>query len=84
MDADNVGKSLGVVTQRRSHHNLAGRSLPRTHQTLGRTYGRSDYTASLRLGEAVAISILRDHRLGYNEPFGGFTFTTFDGVTVTM
>lgn len=45
---------------------------------------RSDYAASLRLGEAVAISVLRDQRLTFNEPFSGYTFTTFDGGTVTV
>ncbi len=45
---------------------------------------RSDYTASLRLGEAVAISVLRDQRFTFNEPFSGYTFTTFDGDIVTV
>lgn len=45
---------------------------------------RSDYAASLRLGEAVAISVLRDQRIGFNEPFSGYTFTTFDGSLVTV
>jgi hypothetical protein len=45
---------------------------------------RTDYTESLRLGEAVAISILRDQRATYNESFGGFTFTRFDGTTITV
>lgn len=45
---------------------------------------RSDYTESLRLGEAVAISLLRDQRSSYNENFRGFTFTKFDGQTVTV
>ena len=36
------------------------------------------------LGEAIAISILRDQRATYSEPFGGFTFTKFDGTTVTV
>jgi hypothetical protein len=45
---------------------------------------RADYTASLRLGEAVAISILRDQRGCYKEDFGGFTFTTFDGETILV
>jgi hypothetical protein len=40
---------------------------------------RSDYTESVKLGEAVAISVLEDHRLTYNEPFEGFRFTKFDG-----
>jgi hypothetical protein len=40
---------------------------------------RSDYTESVKLGEAVAISVLEDQRLTYNEPFEGFRFTKFDG-----
>ncbi len=45
---------------------------------------RSDYTESLKLGEAVAISILRDQRPTCNEDFAGFTFTKFDGTTITV
>jgi hypothetical protein len=45
---------------------------------------RTDATEANLLGEAVAISILRDQRATYNEPFGGFTFTKFDGTTITV
>ena len=45
---------------------------------------RSDGFQSLLLGEAVAISILRDQRRTFNEPFDGFTFTKFDGTTITV
>jgi hypothetical protein len=45
---------------------------------------RTDYIESVKLGEAVAISILRDQRATYNESFGGFTFTRFDGTTITV
>jgi len=45
---------------------------------------RSDAIEAMRLGEAVAISILRDQRLCYNENFAGFTFTRFDGASVTI
>jgi membrane-associated phospholipid phosphatase len=45
---------------------------------------RTDGSASLALGEAVAISILRDQRTTYMEPFGGFTFRKFDGTTITV
>jgi hypothetical protein len=45
---------------------------------------RSDYTNSVLLGEAVAISILRDQRATYNEAFSGFTFTKFDGTRITV
>jgi hypothetical protein len=45
---------------------------------------RSDAQQALLLGEAVAISILRDQRATYNEPFTGFTFTKFDGSSITV
>ena len=45
---------------------------------------RSDAEQALLLGEAVTISILRDQRPVYNEPFTGFTFTKFDGTTITV
>jgi hypothetical protein len=55
---------------------------------IGRNFGgihyRSDYTQSLRLGEMVAISALRDRKLTYNENFEGFTFTRFDGTKITV
>jgi hypothetical protein len=45
---------------------------------------RSDSAQALLLGEAVTISILRDQRSTYNETFNGFTFTKFDGSTITV
>ncbi|MDQ2695677.1 MAG: vanadium-dependent haloperoxidase [Pseudomonadota bacterium] len=45
---------------------------------------RSDATEAMRLGEAVAISILRDQRATYNEAFNGFSLTKFDGTTITV
>ena len=54
--------------------------------TVGRRFGgvhwRSDNVEGLRLGEAVALAILADERSGYNQPFGGFSVTKFDGTTV--
>jgi hypothetical protein len=44
---------------------------------------RSDYTASIRLGEQVAIGILQEQSLGYNEG-GSFSLTSFDGQAVTI
>ena len=38
----------------------------------------------LLLGEAVAISVLQDQRLTYNENFSGFTFHKFDGTQITI
>lgn len=45
---------------------------------------RSDFSASLALGEELAISILRDERLTFREQFEGFSFTRFDGSKVTV
>jgi len=45
---------------------------------------RTDATESNELGEAAAISILRDMRPTFNEPFNGLTFTKFDGTTFTV
>jgi hypothetical protein len=39
----------------------------------------------MRLGEAVAISILRDQSKVYaGEDFTGFTITKFDGTTIAV
>ena len=45
---------------------------------------RSDYVASLRLGEQVAIRILQDLRHTFGEDFTGFSFTSFDGQRVVV
>ena len=45
---------------------------------------RSDATESLKMGEALAISVLRDQKACYNEVFSGFSLTKFDGTTVTV
>jgi hypothetical protein len=45
---------------------------------------RSDATESLKLGEQIAIGILRDQRACYNETFSGFSLTKFDGTQITI
>ncbi|WP_242223475.1 vanadium-dependent haloperoxidase [Bacillus cereus group sp. BfR-BA-01380] len=45
---------------------------------------RSDMSEGLKLGEAVAIGILHAYKATYNERFCGFTFTKFDGTTITV
>jgi hypothetical protein len=44
---------------------------------------RSDYTESVKLGEAIAIGILEEQKLSYNEPYS-FTLTKFDGTAITI
>ncbi len=45
---------------------------------------RTDATEALKLGEEVAISILKDTKSCYNESFSGFLLTKFDGTTITV
>ena len=46
---------------------------------------RSDYAQGLLLGEAVALSVLRDQSENYvGENFEGFTITKFNGTPVTV
>ncbi|TLY92969.1 MAG: vanadium-dependent haloperoxidase [Gammaproteobacteria bacterium] len=77
-----TGSDAGQITVGGELNKLAnnialGRDLAGAHW-------RSDAEQALLLGEAVAIGILRDQRSTYNEPFGGFTFTKFDGATITV
>jgi hypothetical protein len=45
---------------------------------------RSDANESLKLGEQIAIGILKEQRACYNEVFNGFSLTIFDGTTITV
>lgn len=45
---------------------------------------RSDGVEGMRMGEEIAISILRDMATVYNEQFAGFSFTRFDGNPITI
>jgi hypothetical protein len=45
---------------------------------------RSDATESMKLGESIAIGILKDQRACYNEVFNGFSLTKFDGTTIVV
>ncbi len=45
---------------------------------------RSDANASLKLGESIAISIMREQKSCYNEVFNGFSLTKFDGTIITV
>lgn len=45
---------------------------------------RSDSRESIALGETIAIQLLKEQRPTYNENFGGFSLTKYDGTTVTV
>jgi hypothetical protein len=44
---------------------------------------RTDFTESVKLGEAIAIGILEEQKGTYNEPHS-FTLTKFDGTQITI
>jgi hypothetical protein len=84
------GLSLAPYTRTDAAQMTVGGELNKiaSNVALGRNYAgvhwRSDGTESLKLGEQVAIGILKDQRACYNENFGGFSLTKFDGSTVTV
>lgn len=45
---------------------------------------RSDATEGIKLGEQVAITLLRDYKRSFNETFGGFSLKKFDGTQVLV
>ncbi|MEK7832001.1 MAG: vanadium-dependent haloperoxidase, partial [Acidobacteriota bacterium] len=45
---------------------------------------RSDATESLKLGEAIAISVLQDLKHCWNERLDGLSLTKFDGTRITI
>jgi membrane-associated phospholipid phosphatase len=51
---------------------------------MGGVHWRSDGIEGMKLGEEVAIQLLRDHKLLNNESFTGFSLTRFDGSTVII
>jgi membrane-associated phospholipid phosphatase len=55
-----------------------------TGRNIAGVHWRSDAVESMKLGEAVAIALLRDQRETYNETFSGFEFTKFDGTRVIV
>ena len=53
-------------------------------RSMGGVHWRTDNTRSLRLGEAIAIEILRKRSLEYAERPVSFTFRAFDGHMVRI
>ena len=74
-DADRL--TLGEELNKLAWNIAVGRNFAGIHW-------RTDGGEGLRLGEAVALGILRDLRATYNEEFLGYTLTTFDGNAITV
>jgi hypothetical protein len=53
-------------------------------RNMGGVHWRSDATQSLKLGEQVAINYLADMKNCFNERFGGFSLTKFDGQQIRI
>lgn len=69
----------GEVNKLVSNVNYGGRQFAGVHY-------RSDHDAGIRLGEKLAIQYLEDAAMRFHDEleFGGWTFTDFDGNTVTI
>ncbi len=77
-----TGSDAGEITVGSELNKLANNiALGRDFEAV---HWRSDAVQGLLLGEAAAISVLRDQQSNFNEPFNGFTFTKFDGSTITV
>lgn len=63
--------------------NKLGHNVSFGHGIHAGIHWRSDTDTSLLLGEAVALSLLRDRGRTYNEPFS-VSLTKFDGTTATI
>ena len=77
-----TGADAGQITLTGELNKLAS-NIAQARNIAG-VHWRSDATQAMILGEAMAISVLRDQRRCYNESFTGFTFTKLDGTRVTI
>jgi hypothetical protein len=77
-----TGPDAGQITVGGELNKLA-RNVSFGHGVLAGIHWRTDTDWSMTLGEAVAISILKDKAKGYNEKFS-ITFTKLNGSNVTI
>lgn len=75
--ADAAQMTVGGELNKIAYNVAQGRNIAGVHW-------RSDASESIKLGEAVAIQLLREQRGTYNERFNGFSLTKFDGTTVVV
>ena len=75
--ADAGDLSIGGELNKLASNVALGRNIAGVHW-------RSDATESLKLGEQVAIGVLRDQKETYNEHFDGFILIKFDGTQITV
>jgi hypothetical protein len=76
------GPGAGSLTVNGELHKLAS-NISFGHGIHAGIHWRSDTTTSIRFGEAVALSYLKDRAACYNEKFS-ITFTKLDGNPITI
>jgi hypothetical protein len=77
-----TGADAGQMTVGSELNKLAG-NIALFRDAAG-VHWRSDYTESILLGEAVAIRLLQEMTLGFNEEGAFFQLTRFDGRTIRI
>jgi membrane-associated phospholipid phosphatase len=77
-----TGADAGQMTVGGELNKLAGNIA--TFRNAAGVHWRSDYTESLPLGEAIAIGLLQEMSLGFNEDDAFFQLTKFDGNTIRI
>jgi hypothetical protein len=77
-----TGSDAGQLTVN-GELNKLGHNVSFGHGIHAGIHWRSDTDTSLLLGEAVALSFLKDRARTYNEPFS-VDITKFDGTTATI
>jgi hypothetical protein len=76
-DYNGPALTLGGELNKLAYNVANGRNIAGVHW-------RTDATESIKLGEEVAIRYLREEKASFNEDFGGFSLTKFDGTTITV
>jgi hypothetical protein len=77
-----TGPDAGQMTVGGELNKLAGNVA--LFRSAAGVHWRSDYTESLPLGEAVAIALLQEMSLGFNEDDAFFELTRFDGQRIRI
>jgi len=77
-----TGSDAGQMTLGGELNKLAG-NIALFRNAAG-VHWRSDYTESLPFGEAIAIGLLQEMSLGFNEDDGFFELTRFDGQKIRI
>jgi hypothetical protein len=76
-----TGPGAGALTVGGELNKVAGNTA--IGRNMAGVHWRTDYSESVKLGEAVAIGCLEEQKEAYNEDHS-FTLTKFDGTTITI